>query len=149
LIEKEAMTMNRYTLAIAIITTLLTASCAGEDGTFVPGYKIAAYEEDHQWTSIGCIARIDVVFSSGITVRNSIVAEMVFQQFVEYSEAQEEEILLWGPEYQLEKAEPYGIHGGLKYWRVMVSRDVGGQTLTAYSGIVSEKGDVVLMLGCI
>lgn len=139
---------RQTTLIILVVFTVL--GCSTEEAPFTPGYKISLIEENCQWSYIPeCISGIGVVYSSGMHVRNRIVARMIFQQLIELNRYSSEKIITWGADHRLERVEPYGTHLGIKYWKVITSFDDNGTRTENSTFLVSEYGDVVVRTGCI
>ncbi|MFX0208844.1 MAG: hypothetical protein ACFFDT_22870, partial [Candidatus Hodarchaeota archaeon] len=104
-------------------------------------------------TETECIMGIHMDYNSGILVRNETDVETVFNVFIRYS--QENNLTIFGDAYgnnwRFENATIHGIYQGIKYWKITASwfseENQKWHKKTIFD--VSERGEVVRLLGCI
>ena len=100
-----------------------------------------------------CIMGVHVDYVSGISVQNVADVEMVFNAFIRYSQKYNLSIFgdAYGNTWRFENATIHGMYQGMKYWKVTASwfSDKDQQWHNKRVFDVSEKGEVVRLLGCV
>lgn len=128
-------------------TVILISGCILQPG---PPSKEGKFPEI---TETECIMGVHVDFDSGILVRNETDVETVFNVFIRYSQEKNQAIFgdAYGNTGRFENATIHGMYQGIKYWKITASwfseENQKWHIKTVFD--VSERGEVVRLLGCI
>ena len=122
---------------LIIITVILQTSCG-----------ILESDTD-EWPEIkGSITAIVVGYNSHIKVKNEVDVEIVFNEFILYLKANNQEINGYGNNWRFDDAEIHGLYKGVKYWKIFSSwfseEDQIWRSKSFFD--VSESGEVVRLL---
>lgn len=141
--------MNKRIIFIGFLccTGILISGCIHKSS------PISKEGEFPEITETKCIMGVHKDYDSGILVRNETDIETVFNVFIRYSQEKNKAIFgdAYGNTWRFENATIHGMYQGIKYWKTTASwfseKNQKWHIKTVFD--VSERGEVVRLLGCI